>query len=271
MKNCSLPGPLSYLWLNEYKDKGSAKSFTREKIAYLPSLMDDYKEIIQKLKILGMTWIQLEDPIFITDISEEYQDNIIQAYQDLLVDAPKIMLATYFGGIEENINWIKEIPIQGLHIDLDSSPEQIMFVLKNDIMSTLEVISLGGIQQSDSQFDAIKNFISRLDSVRVNKIEIWLRQSNSKKNDFFTTRSAKKNRVIDLVQLYINLQHLSQDNAPRILQLKNKIEQLKQKNNSKKQINCSIKNIKELTCFLKKRDQVELIKDFNILARAGGL
>src|SRR5690349_10203444 len=131
----SIPGPLTYLWFNAYL--GYARQFTPEKIEYLPVLLSQYATILQKLKKNEIAWVQLEDPIFITDILPVYQNKIIAAYQSLLMDAPKVMLATYFGGVEENIFWMKNIPIQGLHLDLENAPEQIMFVLKNKIMTTL--------------------------------------------------------------------------------------------------------------------------------------
>ncbi len=247
----SIPGPLTYLWFNNYL--GKSKSLTPEKIDFLPKLIHQYKIIIQHLKNLDINWIQLEDPVFITDIHTEFQDKITQAYQDLLENVPNMMLATYFGGIDENINWMKKIPFQGLHIDLDNAPEQIMFVLKNDIMKNLQVLSLSGITQKDSHLASIKEYMKNFIEF---KPDIWVSFSDKIKKD-------KPRNAHDIVQLYLEINLDCPDNYPKILALQKLLNNLKTEN---PQIKFSTESLNELTCFMKKRDQADFIKNIKILS-----
>lgn len=247
----AIPGPLTYLWFNNYL--GQSKILTPEKLNLLPKLINQYKIIIQALKNLNINWVQLEDPVFIIDISAEFQDKIIQAYQGLLDNAPNIMLATYFGGVDENIHWIKKIPFQGLHLDLDAAPEQIMFVLKNDIMKTLKVLSLEGMNPSDSHFDSIKEYLA---SVTNPNPDIWLSfRDKMKKN--------KSKNTLDIIQLYLD-EHLDvTDNYPKILALKKRLTHLKAEN---PHVKLTLQSLLDLTCFMKKRDQESFINSIKILS-----
>ena len=240
----NIPGPLTYLWFNEYL--GESRILTAEKIMFLPNLISQYKSILQEFKNLDITWVQLADPVFITDILPDYQEAIISAYQDLLADAPKVMLSTYFGGIDENIHWIKKIPMNGLHLDLENAPEQIMFVLKNEIMSHLEVLSLGGIKRQESQFLAIQNFINNLGH---SKPELWLSLEKLEAN-------FHEENVFDVVKLYLNLDNST--NCPKILLFKEQIKALRAKEIP---VQFLTETLSDLTCFVKKRDQTDLIQN----------
>ena len=255
----SLPGPLTYLWFNDYL--GQSKKLTIDKLAFLPTLICQYKQIFQMLKEQDIAWIQLEDPVFITDISLELQKSIIQSYQDLLADAPSVMLATYFGGVEENLNWLKNIPFQGLHIDLEAAPEQIMFVLKNDIMKRLKVLSLGGIKQNDSYFTSIQDYMT---SFIKSKPEIWIGFSPNLEIDKVTSALATHGNIVDIVKVYMASNLDCPQNFPKILALKNYITELK---NQYPDIKISMDSLKEIISFMKKRDQLNFIQHLESLIK----
>lgn len=259
----SLPGPLTYLWFNDYL--GISKKLTTDKLILLPKLIHQYKQIFQMLKEQNIHWIQLDDPVFITDIAPEYQKDIIEAYQALLVEAPSVMLATYFGGVEENLNWLKNIPFQGVHIDLEAAPEQIMFILKNDIMKELKILSLGGIKQEDSYFDSIQSYIASFIKF---KPEIWIGFSSyleDEKIDFHDhIVNNEGEKLIDIVKVYMTSNLNCPHNFPKILALKNQMIKLK---NQYPDIKFSIDSLKELTSFMKKRDQLNFIQHFESLVK----
>lgn len=254
----SVPGPLSYLWFNDYL--GKSKTLTVDKIEFLPKLIYQYKAIFQMLKAHNIDWIQLEDPVFITDILPEFQKNIIQAYQDLLTDAPLVMLATYFGGIEENLNWLKTIPFQGVHIDLEAAPEQIMFILKNEMMKTLKVLSLGGIRQNDSYFGAIQGYMASFIKF---KPEIWIGFSPHLPVKKSNMAPVVHEKMIDIVKIYIESNFDCPGNFPKILALKNYVTDLK---NQHPNIKISMDSLEELISFMKKRDQLNFIQHVESLA-----
>src|SRR5690606_13753221 len=78
------------------------------------------------------------------DLPDIWQNAYAKAYQQLSSAAttgPRLLLATYFGGLGNNLNVLKGLPVQGLHVDLVRAPEQL-----NDILSVVapdQVLSLG--------------------------------------------------------------------------------------------------------------------------------
>ncbi len=256
----SLPGPLTYLWFNDYL--GQSKGLTAEKLTLLPKLIGQYKQIFQGLEKQDIDWIQLDDPVFVTDILSEFQDNIISCYQDLLTEAPcYTMLATYFGGIEENINWLKNMPFQGLHLDLEAAPEQIMFVLKNDLMKKLKVLSLGGIRESDSYFGAIQNYMT---SYIKFKPDIWIGFSSCLSAKKSSSISVPHEKMIDVVKVYIESNLDCPNNYPKILALKNYVTSLK---NTYPDITISLNSLGDLISFMKKRDRLNFIQHVESLKK----
>jgi hypothetical protein len=247
MESRTFLGPLTYLWQND-------KKLTSEKIAQLPILINQYKIKILEKHPLETDWIKLEDPIFVTEIAPEFQSEIIEAYQSLCKLGPNIMLVTYFGGVEENLNWMNKIPFQGLHIDLESAPEQIIFVIKNKIMKTLKILSLGGIKKTDSYYAAIQAYLS--DFIN-HKPEIILGLSEQYMSDYDPG---------DVSELFFDTKLEYSDKYPKILTLKKALLNLKSQNLKQ---GISTESLNKITCFMKKRDQVEFINNIKILSKIG--
>lgn len=76
------------------------------------------------------------------DIAEQYADEYVNTYTELVKDAPKVVLTTYFGRLGSNLDFVKKLPVAGLHIDLDREPSQLDPVLAA-IKETPIVLSLG--------------------------------------------------------------------------------------------------------------------------------
>ncbi|AXE34345.1 5-methyltetrahydropteroyltriglutamate--homocysteine S-methyltransferase [Chromobacterium phragmitis] len=114
-----LLGPLSLLWL------GKAKGEAFDKLTLLPGLVAAYRELLAALRAEGAEWTQLDEPILALDLEPEWRDAFAPAYAELSPHAPKLLLATYFGGVAEHAAWLKALPVAGLHLDLVRAPEQI--------------------------------------------------------------------------------------------------------------------------------------------------
>ena len=84
------------------------------------------------------------EPILVMDKGADYAAQFKQAYEEFNKAAPnvKLILTTYFGRLESNINFVKDLPIAGLHIDLDRVPEQLDEVI-SAIADTKIILSLG--------------------------------------------------------------------------------------------------------------------------------
>jgi 5-methyltetrahydropteroyltriglutamate--homocysteine methyltransferase len=113
-----LLGPVSFLLLGKMTG-GSLLSL-------LEVLLPAYAEIIVRLRGAGADWVQLDEPALVLDLSSEARLAYRQAYERLThaVDI-KILIATYFGGLGDNIPLAVSLPVDGLHVDLVRAPQQL--------------------------------------------------------------------------------------------------------------------------------------------------
>lgn len=130
-----LIGPLTYLWL------GKVKGEEFDKLELLERLLPVYGEILGRLAAQGVEWVQIDEPILVLDLPQDWKNAFERAY-NLLQHAPlKKLLATYFGGLQDNLGLVVNLPVDGLHVDLVRAPEQLPLLL--DRLPNYKVLSLG--------------------------------------------------------------------------------------------------------------------------------
>ncbi|MDX1920092.1 MAG: 5-methyltetrahydropteroyltriglutamate--homocysteine S-methyltransferase [Candidatus Caenarcaniphilales bacterium] len=123
-----LVGPVTFLSLGKEKEEG----FSR--FSLLENLTKAFAEVVNKLSELGAEWIQIDEPCLALDLSDE-QKQAYKALPELLKKylkpnlSSKLLLASYFEGIQENISLVAAPLWDGLHVDLVRSPEQLDFIL----------------------------------------------------------------------------------------------------------------------------------------------
>jgi 5-methyltetrahydropteroyltriglutamate--homocysteine methyltransferase len=130
-----LIGPLTYLWL------GKAKGGEFDRLDLLERLLPVYGEIFQRLDALGVEWVQIDEPILVLDLPQDWKNAFERAYNLLQREPLKKLIATYFGGLEDNLGLAASLPLDGLHIDLVRAPEQYPTIL--DRLPAYKVLSLG--------------------------------------------------------------------------------------------------------------------------------
>ncbi len=135
-----IPGPLTWLWLGK-GDAYAQGAADENKLALLDALLPVYAEVLAKLKALGVEWVQIDEPILVLDLAPAWQAAFQRAYGRLSEAGIKVLLATYFGGIDDNAPVLKDLPVQGVHLDLVRAPEQLDAVL--DVLDDDTVLSLG--------------------------------------------------------------------------------------------------------------------------------
>ncbi|QJI38442.1 5-methyltetrahydropteroyltriglutamate--homocysteine S-methyltransferase [Pseudomonas sp. ADAK13] len=128
-------GPLTYLWL------GKAKGGDFDKLDLLDRLLPLYGQIFQRLADLGVEWVQIDEPILVLDLPQDWKNAFERAYNLIQRDPLKKLVATYFGGLEENLGLAANLPVDGLHIDLVRAPDQYPVIL--DRLPAYKVLSLG--------------------------------------------------------------------------------------------------------------------------------
>ena len=113
-----LLGPLSYLYLGKEVEQ------VFDRLTLLPKLLKAYQEILNKLATLGVTWVQIDEPILALDLDSRWLTSFQPAYQALQCDL-KLLLTTYFDSVTDVLDTIVELPVAGLHIDVQSASQQL--------------------------------------------------------------------------------------------------------------------------------------------------
>ena len=128
-------GPLTYLWL------GKTKGSEFDKLDLVDRLLPLYDQIFNRLAAQGVEWVQIDEPILVLDLPQEWKNAYERVY-NILQRAPlKKLIATYFGGLEENLGLAANLPVDGLHIDLVRAPDQYPTIL--DRLPAYKILSLG--------------------------------------------------------------------------------------------------------------------------------
>ncbi len=129
-----LVGPLTYLSIGKEKD-------TSNRFDLLPELVDVYKNILFELKQLDIDWVQIDEPILVTDLSDSQRSGFKSAYQILCHCGPRILLTSYFGELKDNLSLIQDLPVQGIHIDATRGIADLDSIVKH--LSNDQILSVG--------------------------------------------------------------------------------------------------------------------------------
>ncbi|KAG8960597.1 methionine-synthesizing 5- methyltetrahydropteroyltriglutamate--homocysteine methyltransferase [Tulasnella sp. 419] len=132
-------GPLSFLLLGK-RGRDAEPEF--QPISALSKLLPVYKQLLSELKEAGAEWVQIDEPVLVLDKAAEYGSQFNEAYTALSEVAPKIVLTTYFGRLDSNLDYVAKLPVAGLHIDLTREPKQLEPTIAA-IKDTKIVLSLG--------------------------------------------------------------------------------------------------------------------------------
>ena len=132
-------GPISFLTLGK-KTMTARPDFSP--ISLLPKLIPVYQQLLQELKIEGVDSVQVDEPVLVLDSATALEEQYIQTFHQLASGSPNIILTTYFARLGSSIRFIAQLPVYGLHIDLDRAPDQLDHVV-DAVKNTDMVLSLG--------------------------------------------------------------------------------------------------------------------------------
>jgi 5-methyltetrahydropteroyltriglutamate--homocysteine methyltransferase len=85
--------------------------------------------------------VQIDEPVLVSDLDAAARDAFNDAYSELTGVPVKILLATYFGALDDNLKTAVALPVAGLHIDLVRAPGQLAAVAR--VLPKERVLSLG--------------------------------------------------------------------------------------------------------------------------------
>jgi 5-methyltetrahydropteroyltriglutamate--homocysteine methyltransferase len=164
-------GPVTYLWLGKSKD-GS------DKMDLLQRILPIYAELLTRLAETGIEWIQIDEPILVTELNPAWQHALRTSYYQLQSCPVKLLLSTYFGQLRENLQLACELPVAGLHIDVSHQQDEISRII--DWLPQYKVLSLGIIDGRNIWKSDLNEILDWLEPIHCRLQErLWLAPSCS--------------------------------------------------------------------------------------------
>lgn len=132
-----LIGPLTLLLLGK-----GVNGF--DPMTLLSRLAKAYEEVLQDLIAEGVEWVQIDEPMLVTDLKDAVTDAYRKVYTQLTKLPVKLMLTTYFDSLADNLQLAVDLNTSGIHLDVVRGPNQLknlLSVLKED-----QVLSVGCVE-----------------------------------------------------------------------------------------------------------------------------
>jgi 5-methyltetrahydropteroyltriglutamate--homocysteine methyltransferase len=138
-----LTGPVTYLTLGKVHADGTTPAGF-DRLDLLERLLPVYVQVLRKLADLGAEWVQLDEPVFALDLSPAQRTALTTTYATLAAAEPrlKLLVATYFGGLRDNLRLFLDLPVAALHIDVTRAPRELDTVVR-EFPSGPKLLSLG--------------------------------------------------------------------------------------------------------------------------------
>lgn len=107
-----LLGPVSFLMLSKMTNGA-------DPLDLLGAVLPVYAEILSQLAKAGCGWVQIDEPVLATDLGQKALQALTYSY-DLLAggQTPKLLLASYFGPMADNLPVALGLKVAGWHLDL---------------------------------------------------------------------------------------------------------------------------------------------------------
>lgn len=140
-----LIGPVTYLSIGKSKDD-------TDKLSLLDRLLPVYVQLLEMLAAEGVQWVQIDEPILVTELDKPWSDAFMKAYTALNTGKIKLLLATYFGQLKNNLSVVAKLPVQGVHLDAINAKSEIdplIAALPIDTVVSIGVINGRNIWKTD--------------------------------------------------------------------------------------------------------------------------
>ncbi|GLR07370.1 5-methyltetrahydropteroyltriglutamate--homocysteine S-methyltransferase [Mixta theicola] len=165
-----LLGPVTYLWL------GKVKGEQFDRLTLLKEILPVYQQVLAELAKRDIEWVQIDEPALVLELPQAWLDAFKPAY-DALQGHSKLLLTTYFDSIGQNINTIRELPIQGLHVDLVHGQDDIASL--NQRLPASWLLSVGVINGRNVWRADLSSWFERLQPLVSQRQQLWIGSSCS--------------------------------------------------------------------------------------------
>ncbi len=154
-----LLGPVTFLTLAKGRDVAP--------LSLLDAVLPVYEDVLWKLHEMGADWVQIDEPCLVLDLDDAQRSALRAAYARLATKGPKLMLATYFGALGDNLPLAAELPVHGLHVDLVRAPEQlddVLVAVRPNLLLSLGLVDGRNVWRAD--LEALLDRIEPVAAVR---------------------------------------------------------------------------------------------------------
>lgn len=165
-----LLGPVTYLWL------GKVKGEQFDRLSLLKDILPVYQQVLGELATRGIEWVQIDEPALVLELPEEWLNAFKPAY-DALQGNTKLLLTTYFDSAGTNINTLRTLPVQGLHVDLVQGKDDIVALnarIPADWLLSVGVINGRNVWRAD-----LSSWFERLQPLVSQRKQLWIGSSCS--------------------------------------------------------------------------------------------
>ena len=165
-----LLGPVTYLWL------GKVKGVQFDRLSLLKDILPVYQQVLAELKKRGIEWVQIDEPALALELPQAWRDAFKPAYAALQGES-KLLLTTYFDSIGHNLDVIKALPVQGLHVDLvhgNDDIQQLNRQIPADWLLSVGVINGRNVWRAD-----LSSWFARLQPLVGQRQQLWIGSSCS--------------------------------------------------------------------------------------------
>ncbi|MGG4495675.1 5-methyltetrahydropteroyltriglutamate--homocysteine S-methyltransferase [Brevibacillus reuszeri] len=168
-------GPYTFVKLS----KGYAPDDFHKTIEQIVPL---YKQVLQELELHGVEWVQIDEPAFVMETTDQDLQVIARVYQELSQALPhlKLMLQTYF----EAVDWYQELvalPVQGIGLDFVQGVEKNLSNLKKHGFPKDKVLAAGIVDGRNIWRSSLEEKWQLVTSIteNVSQDRLWLQPSSS--------------------------------------------------------------------------------------------
>ncbi|WP_034918678.1 5-methyltetrahydropteroyltriglutamate--homocysteine S-methyltransferase [Erwinia sp. 9145] len=165
-----LLGPVTYLWL------GKVKGEQFDRLSLLNEILPVYQQLLAELATRGIEWVQIDEPALVLELPQAWLDAFRPAYDALQGDS-KLLLTTYFESAGTNLDTIRGLPVQGLHVDLVHGKDDIVEL--NEKLPTDWLLSVGVINGRNVWRADLSSWFTRLQPLIGKRQQLWIGSSCS--------------------------------------------------------------------------------------------
>ncbi len=126
-----LIGPVTLLWLARGNDR----------LRLLEPLLACYRQLLERLAEREIDWVQIDEPILVLDLEPQWQQALRQSYGVLAEVPVKLLLASYFGALGDNLSLALALPVAGLHVDTVRGGDEYLQLAKQ--LAPTQILSVG--------------------------------------------------------------------------------------------------------------------------------